>query len=65
MAVSMVGMAYVAYVQYFGAVKAQEGTACPIDHSSRQEMIQIAKKKKGLAGSDDDGENDWCESYYI
>ena len=35
MAVSMVGMGYVAYVQYFGAVKAAEGSSCPIDHSSR------------------------------
>ena len=41
----MVGMVYVAYVQYFGAVKAAEGNGCPIDHTSRQEMVQIARKK--------------------
>ena len=45
MAVSMVGMSYVAYVQYFGVKQAQQAKGCPIDHSSRNEMVQIARKK--------------------
>ena len=42
MGVSMIGMGYVGYVQCFGGSGNQGQAGCPIDHTSRQEMVQIA-----------------------
>ena len=44
MGVSMLGMAYFAYVQYFGAVRAAKASGCPIDHTARQEMVEIGRR---------------------
>ena len=52
MGVSMIGMSYVAYVQYFGVKQAQQAKGCPIDHSSRNEMVKIARTKNNK--SDDE-----------
>ena len=41
MGLSMIGMGYVAYVQIFEKGSVDQASACPIDHKSRQEMVDL------------------------